>query len=358
MRTAASRSCSSTPPAGSVSARSLLALLLPLAAGCGEETAPPQAEASPRFAALSRFILFRPASGELRPFFLDRFESTRGDFAVEYAWRREDLPAIVRELWVAGDLAGSDEWPAVGMTLREALDHAAWRFGRLPTFREWQYAVGGDSNPPYMFPWGDHFEDFRSNTASLGLLRPTAVGTFEPGRYASGADTCYDLVGNVAELTVEPHALAPPRPRAGSPRGFGGLLATFLRLNRELANRLALAIGRPEAYWSLPPEPGHGVHAVGWHFMARVPDDRSDLRTQWAHGATERSTYVGMRVATDPETLIAALFACEDPLNPEDERLVARFAARHRGLLRSIVAELPPGQATGAVERVVREALR
>lgn len=110
-----------------------------------------------------------------RPFWIDRYEVTNGQYGSE------------------GAFSGPDH-PRENLTWFEARDHCARRGARLPTEAEWEYAARGPDSLYY--PWGDEFiEDnlvydgnFNNQTSPVGS-RPQGVSWV-------GA---YDLSGNVWE---------------------------------------------------------------------------------------------------------------------------------------------------------------
>jgi hypothetical protein len=177
-----------------------LALGAWLLAACSPE-APMPGAASPtpgrvgRFGSLRDFVLYerRGPTGGTSPawFFLDRFEVTRADWAT-FA----NTPAG-RAVGARAETPSTDAALPVGLVdLAQARAFAAWRFARLPRVAEWRFATTSDGRND--FPWGGRADATRANTSELGLGEPTPVGTFESGRLANGP---YDLVGNVSEWT-------------------------------------------------------------------------------------------------------------------------------------------------------------
>lgn len=98
-------------------------------------------------------------------------------------------------------------WPVSGLSPRDAVAYARWRAARdhvpwrLPTRREWQFAVqGGDGRP---FPWGMHPDLGYSTsgfTAPPGLWCAVPVGTRARDSSVQGV---LDLAGSVAELVQD-----------------------------------------------------------------------------------------------------------------------------------------------------------
>ncbi len=92
--------------------------------------------------------------------------------------------------------------PVATISEQAATNYAQWlsektgRNFRLPTEPEWEYAAGGPEGRE--FPWGDHFESEKANTAELGLYASTPVGMFIEGASPFGL---LDMAGNVEEYT-------------------------------------------------------------------------------------------------------------------------------------------------------------
>lgn len=88
--------------------------------------------------------------------------------------------------------------PVAGVSWNEALAYCAWlsdETGRdycLPNEAQWEKAARGSDGRRY--PWGDTWEDGRSNCGGQGIA---AVDAFPP----QSSHGCYDMLGNVREWT-------------------------------------------------------------------------------------------------------------------------------------------------------------
>ncbi len=281
-------------------------------------------ERESRFGILRDFELFTRSTRQGGAFFLDRFETTRSD------WSRYQAEHDDRE--VSADVRGG-ELPVVGMDLGEARGYAAWRFGRLPRYDEWAHAASGGSS--YRRPWGDIDQVAWANTRELGFGALTPVGAFEAGRQPGGP---YDLLGNAAEWTETPD----PRYLAAVPGALddrssirGSEIALrAARLRASGLGRAALAV--PGAPWPLAwlvaidsvrlPR----VVAPGWNrpIPAASPGDLEPVNVE-TRLPRERSSVLGLRIASDPRTLLARLAELsDDPMAPADEAALRAFLER------------------------------
>ncbi len=100
--------------------------------------------------------------------------------------------------------------PATRMTWHEARAYCAWlterwraegkitaaEAVRLPTEAEWEKAARGPGGQVY--PWGNDWDETKSNTVELGLGATCVVGMFPAGASPYG---CLDMAGNVWEWT-------------------------------------------------------------------------------------------------------------------------------------------------------------
>jgi formylglycine-generating enzyme required for sulfatase activity len=181
---------------------------------CGEGGSP---DAAAALDALFRVALVPPGGvavppGEAslegrieRPFVIDRFEVTNGEYAEFLAATGHADSAGGPPRDGLGRLApppGREDHPVAWVSRPDAEAFAAWRGMRLPTALEWERAARGRFG--YRYPWGNDWFRLRANTLELELFDTTRVGTFESGRSPDG---CYDMEGNVWEWTAEPEGL-------------------------------------------------------------------------------------------------------------------------------------------------------
>jgi hypothetical protein len=329
-----------------------------------------------RFGSMRDLVLLERSVAAGGPFFLDRFEVTRGDW---HEFATDDAAAA--QLPAGPPPSSAEEvLPVAGVTLAQARAFARWRFCRLPRSEEWEYATTADRR--YQFPWGDGVEASRANTGELGLGEPTPVGTFEVGQ---GSDNLYDLVGNVAEWTesvpigwfVPPvEAPVPPteRWRLGEsgfwmhvPSAFGRTVLLMPRLEMlPLAEALpvprlggdlheaALArwqVGRWSSLsiWRLPGSivspalaaqfapAGAPREIVGAHFAAPMYEKELRRRAPAAERRpAEQADTIGFRLCASPAELLAALWHYPADLTPTERLQLERFVARgnNRDVLR------------------------
>ena len=108
-----------------------------------------------------------------------------------HAWRKRRPPP------------GREEHPVVLVSHHDALAYAAWlgritgRNWRLPSEKEWQKAARGSDGA--RFPWGNHFDPTRLNSADRGPFDTMAVGSFPRGASPFGL---LDGTGQVFEWTM------------------------------------------------------------------------------------------------------------------------------------------------------------
>ena len=194
--------------------------------------------------------------GVARALLVDRFEFTRGDWAV---WGPEPGPweRLEREPWGPGEEA----LPAY-MTYTEAAVVAARRGMRLLTASEWLFVSIGSFGLRY--PWGGGrgaAPQAWANTLDLGLARPLSVGTFENGRSSRG---CYDLLGNVWEWVAD--AAPGEFERPGEPesvRAFGG---SYLTHERPIFAADPTQVSTRPVFFAIELAPGDLAEDVGARF--------------------------------------------------------------------------------------------
>ncbi len=130
-------------------------VLLMFAAGCAQEQASdPLADRAKRFGILRDLVLFE-MPGPRGPFFLDRFETTRSDWAAFCSATGRPTP------WADALPAEDESRPVANLDLGDARAYAEWRFGRLPRRDEWEHAA--TARGAFRYPWGQQATPERDN---------------------------------------------------------------------------------------------------------------------------------------------------------------------------------------------------
>ncbi|MFG1602682.1 SUMF1/EgtB/PvdO family nonheme iron enzyme [Actinoplanes sp. NPDC049265] len=138
----------------------------------------------------------------------------------------EQLGAALAEVYSVGNHRAPAYWhdfqfnspscPVVGVSIYEAEAYCAWLSAttgqsyRLPTEHQWEVAAGIGGT---VYPYGDIFDQYSSNTFELHIRTTTPVGIFPTGVTSTG---CHDMSGNVFEWTASEYR---PYPYDGGLRG-------------------------------------------------------------------------------------------------------------------------------------------
>ena len=148
-------------------------------------------------------------------FFIDRYAVTNeqferfvaaGGYRQEEFWPEDILPLLFQFVdqtkspgpmdWSNGaPRNGLRDHPVVGICWYEANAYALWAGKALPTSGQWQRA-GTWWKPGVRHPWGNSFEQDRTNTGGAGHDRVVPVSAYEEGATSNGI---YQLIGNVWE---------------------------------------------------------------------------------------------------------------------------------------------------------------
>lgn len=335
------------------------ACVLILAACGGGASSDPLPPRHARFGVLRDLVLVTRPTRLGGPFFLDVFETTCADFR---AWLETDgTDPEVRRQFAHWNRHEEGELPVVGIDLATARRFARWRFGRLPRVDEWRWAASAGGR--HTLPWGDAPRSTWANSAHLGLSRLAPVGAFESGRSPDGA---YDLVGNAAEWTETPTP-------TWSEHGANGEQPLSLRSPSECSKRL---FGRAAArVWRGVPAPTFPLVVVDSAQLPRLvvagydaalprarPGDPADILATDVdvRMPTGRSSNLGMRVASDPDTLLDLITRVVEPLSGPDRAMLRAFL-RRRDVRAALTVALRGQPEIGAretpVARIVREEL-
>lgn len=332
-----------------------------LATGCSDGSDAPRTLARSERLGILRDLEFFPRSPRLGgPFFLDRFESTRLD------WSR--WVEVTGRGGTRGEGPTQEGLPAVGMTLDQARAFARWRFGRVPRYDEWLHAATGGGL--YRRPWGNLERPSWANTQELGLGGLTPVGAFESGRQPGGP---YDLIGNAGEWTETPDPRQLPLPirvrnLEADPAESSLPYRLALLARHPAAPVLAPVPGAPWPYAFLVEVDSRRLPrlcAAGWTRPA-TPANLTESHywaTSWWYETLlpgEFSSVIGVRVATDPDTLVELLTALEGPLTTEEATALRTFLRRFgvRDAMVEAAARAPESlQRPGAAAQVLREEL-
>lgn len=299
---------------------------LALLAACGEGDRPVPLQRTGVLGSLRDLVLFERREQSGGPFFLDRFEATRGDFA-EFAAATAGAEAVPPARRLDPEEA---VLPMGGVDLARARAFARWRCCRLPRSDEWAFACTTDGRDTY--PWGSNASPARANTSDLGVFAPLPVGTFESGRSGDGP---YDLIGNVAEWTeTVPGAWFHAERDALPP--FGAALRRAHRLPAWSVWRVPGTMLPPQVVVAVAGDSAPR-EVLGADYVSSMRD-APQLRAP-----SDRSDTLGVRLCTTPRELLLALADERARFAVGDLVQLERFWRRgnHAAVLARALAELP-----------------
>lgn len=137
---------------------------------------------------------------DIGPFYIDRFEVTRRDYAA-------CVDAGVCAPPKAFPNETSPNQPIVGVRWTDAWAYCGWVGKRLPTEAEWEKAARGTDGRTY--PWGEGLNCGDANFGNgHGRICPNAPGHTAPvGAFPRDVSPygVYDMAGNVWEFVADPY---------------------------------------------------------------------------------------------------------------------------------------------------------
>jgi formylglycine-generating enzyme required for sulfatase activity len=147
---------------------------------------------------------------KLPAFWIDKYEVTF----------REYLDFSTNTMYIAEGQEEGKTWrtffsydkanqPVVYITWKDADAYCKGVGKRLPTEVEWEAAARGPNG--FRFPWGNEWEENRTNTAEAGFVVPVDIGKFND----VSPFGVYDMFGNVQEWTEGLYKAYKGNPKAG-----------------------------------------------------------------------------------------------------------------------------------------------
>jgi formylglycine-generating enzyme required for sulfatase activity len=149
-------------------------------------------------------------------FWIDRTEVTQRQYAAFVVDSHYRAP-FVDEPWAEDGWDWNDnqppektlDHPVVLVNWYDAREYCAWAGKRLPTEAEWQLAALGPAEAERVWPWGDTYDDMKSNHGTTkypnydpsdGWEKTSPVGAYPAGRTPEGVD---DMFGNAWEWAAD-----------------------------------------------------------------------------------------------------------------------------------------------------------
>jgi formylglycine-generating enzyme required for sulfatase activity len=130
----------------------------------------------------------------LPAFYIDKYETTNGEylkFSIDGGYVSEGKD------WRLFFTPDKVNFPVVNITWGDAAAYCKWAGKRLLTEQEWEKAARGTDGRRY--PWGEKWENNRSNTYEAGMKKPVAVNTYND----VSPYEVHDMLGNVQEWTAD-----------------------------------------------------------------------------------------------------------------------------------------------------------
>ena len=132
----------------------------------------------------------------LPAYWIDKYEVTNKEFlkfSVETGYTGEG--AKEGQDWRLFATIDKALYPVVYVTWKDADEYCKWAGKRLATEEEWAKAARGPNGNRY--PWGNEWEEGRSDTYEAGMNAFLQIGKFDDVSYYG----VHDMLGNVQEWT-------------------------------------------------------------------------------------------------------------------------------------------------------------
>jgi formylglycine-generating enzyme required for sulfatase activity len=146
----------------------------------------------------------------LPAYWIDKYEVTNSqflDFAIKTGYQGEG--AKEGKDWRSFFSPDKGKFPVLFITWNDAKTYCESQGRRLPTEEEWEKAARGPDGR--RFPWGNTWDNAKSNTYESGLRDPQEVGRFdEVSSYG-----VHDMLGNVQEWTSSWYKAYKGNPKKG-----------------------------------------------------------------------------------------------------------------------------------------------
>jgi formylglycine-generating enzyme required for sulfatase activity len=162
------------------------------------------------------FAYYPDRKMSLPAYWIDKYEVTNEeymDFSIEENYAGEG--AKEGKDWRLFVTAETYYNPVVMITYKDAEAYCKYKGKRLPTEFEWEKAGRGTEG--FRYPWGNEWDENRTNTFEAGFDKPVAVGRFND----VSPFGVHDMMGNVQEWTSSDYK--PYKGGKSDPNAAGGM---------------------------------------------------------------------------------------------------------------------------------------
>ena len=141
-------------------------------------------------------MAFIPGQKGQAGYYLDRYETSNGDYRKELAGKKI-TPPLHWQTRKYQKISPDDDSPVIYVSWKQAENYAGLVGKRLPSVVEWEWAWGTKT-----YPWGNQFAAGQTNTSEFRKNR-TAARDEKILRNDHSPYGVYGLAGNVAEFTAD-----------------------------------------------------------------------------------------------------------------------------------------------------------